>query len=46
MLTLRGLLSLAAGLLLGAIGLAAPAQANPVTYVSGKSSPGSRRMPT
>jgi hypothetical protein len=38
MLKLRGPLSLAAGLILAAIGLAAPAEANPVTYVSGKGS--------
>jgi hypothetical protein len=37
MLKLRGLLSLAAGLFLAALCLtAAPAQAHPVTYVSGK----------
>jgi hypothetical protein len=36
MLKLRGLSSLAAGLFLAAICLAAPAQAHPVTYVSGK----------
>jgi hypothetical protein len=38
MLKLRGLSSLAAGVFLTAIGLAAPAAANPVTYVSGKGS--------
>jgi hypothetical protein len=36
MLKLRGPLSLATGLFLAAIGLAASAQAHPVTYVSGK----------
>jgi hypothetical protein len=36
MLKLRGLAGLAAGLFLAAIGLAAPAEAHPVTYVSGK----------
>jgi hypothetical protein len=38
MFKLRGLLSLAAGLILAAIGLAAPADAHTVTYVSGKGS--------
>src|SRR5262245_33877434 len=38
MLKLRGLLSLAAGLVLAAVGLAAPARAQSVTYVSVKGS--------
>jgi hypothetical protein len=38
MLKRRGLLSLAAGLFLALVCVAAPAQAHPVTYVSGKGS--------